>query len=151
MNATTSSLLALWLEARTRFSKQLPSLQASDLSKKLGTAPNSLGFLIRHIAEVELLFAKNVFNDKSIKLSAETIKSHRDTGVWTDLPSLLAYADFAFEKLKAVVEIQTEENWSESITTQEFGTKTKAEALARIASHTAYHAGQMALIVKYGN
>jgi uncharacterized damage-inducible protein DinB len=36
------------------------------------------------------------------------------------------------------------------ITTKEFGTKTKAEALGRIVSHTAYHAGQIALICKYG-
>ena len=40
--------------------------------------------------------------------------------------------------------------WSEVITTKEFGTKTKAEALGRIVSHTAYHAGQIALINKYG-
>ena len=36
------------------------------------------------------------------------------------------------------------------ISTKEFGTKTKAEAFGRIISHTAYHAGQMAIINKYG-
>jgi uncharacterized damage-inducible protein DinB len=36
------------------------------------------------------------------------------------------------------------------VTTKEFGTKTKAEALGRIISHTAYHAGQLALSLKYG-
>jgi len=34
--------------------------------------------------------------------------------------------------------------------TKEFGTKTVAEAFGRIISHTAYHAGQIALIKKYG-
>ncbi|MFN3530884.1 MAG: damage-inducible protein DinB, partial [Bacteroidia bacterium] len=33
---------------------------------------------------------------------------------------------------------------------KEFGTKTKAEAFGRIVSHTAYHAGQLAIINKYG-
>jgi len=46
---------------------------------------------------------------------------------------------------------QSEENWSETIVTKEFGTKTKAEAFGRIISHTTYHAGQMAIIKKYGN
>ena len=33
---------------------------------------------------------------------------------------------------------------------KEFGKKTKAEAFGRIVSHTAYHAGQMKIINKYG-
>jgi hypothetical protein len=36
------------------------------------------------------------------------------------------------------------------ITTKEFGTKTKAEAFGRIVSHTAYHSGQIAILLKYG-
>ncbi len=58
MNA---SLLALWKEGRTRFTKLLDAAQESDLPKRNGESPNSAGFLIRHMAEVELLFAKNVF------------------------------------------------------------------------------------------
>jgi uncharacterized damage-inducible protein DinB len=45
---------------------------------------------------------------------------------------------------------QKEEDWESNVTTAEFGTITKAEALARIISHTAYHSGQIALILKYG-
>ena len=56
----------------------------------------------------------------------------------------------SFEKLKSIVEKQTDEDWETTITTKEFGTKTKAEAFGRIVSHTAYHAGQMAIINKYG-
>nr|WP_240961729.1 DinB family protein [Nonlabens sp. Ci31] len=32
--------------------------------------------------------------------------------------------------------------------TKEFGTKTKAQALGHIVSHTAYHAGQLAMLLK---
>lgn len=56
----------------------------------------------------------------------------------------------AFEQLKLIVEMQTDEDWETTITTKEFGTKTKAEAFGRIVSHTAYHAGQMAIVKKYG-
>ena len=113
MKSKTDLFLEAWIESRTRFSNQLENINSEDLQKKLGNSPNSVGFLIRHIGDVELLFAKNVFGDSTVKVSAKTV----------------------FETI---------------ITTKEFGTKTKSEAFGRIVSHTAYHAGQIALIKKYG-
>lgn len=51
----------------------------------------------------------------------------------------------------AYVSLQSDYDWETKITTKEFGTKTKAEAFVRIVSHTAYHAGQIAIILKYGH
>jgi uncharacterized damage-inducible protein DinB len=146
---TTTHYHALWQEARTRFYNQLQQLTVQDLHKKLGTSPNSVGFLIRHIADVELLFTKNVFKKAGIQVTARTVIDKRDTGEWTDLAALLAYQQEAFEQLQAAILATTD--WDSTITTAEFGTKTKAEALGRIVSHTAYHAGQLALALKYGN
>lgn len=150
MKNKTNLFLESWIESRTRFTNQLENITLEDLVKKLGKSPNSIGFLIRHIGDVELLFAKNVFGDHSIKVSAKTVIEKRDTGEWTDLEALKTYVSESFEKLKSIVETQTDEDWETSITTLEFGTKTKAEAFGRIVSHTAYHAGQLALIKKYG-
>lgn len=150
MKNKTEILLELWVEARTRFSNQIKSLTEKDLLKKLGNSPNSVGFLIRHIGDVELLFAKNVFGDASVKVTAKTVINQQDTGEWTDLDALKDYVIESFEKLKAIVEKQTGQDWETTITTKEFGTKTKAEAFSRIVSHTAYHAGQMSIINKYG-
>ena len=147
---TTTHFVAQWVEARTRFSNQLKTLQASDLTKKLGDSPNSIGFLIRHIGDVELLFSKNVFGNPSVQVSAKTVIAGHDTGEWVDLPTLLAYVQESFETLHDTLVSQPDSVWSEVITTKEFGTKTKAEALGRIVSHTAYHAGQIAIIHKYG-
>lgn len=147
---TTAHFVAQWIEARTRFSNQLKTLQSEDLKKKLGDSPNSVGFLIRHIGDVELLFSKNVFANTSVHVTAKTVISGQDTGEWTDLPALLAYVSESFNTLQNTLAIQADSVWSEVITTKEFGTKTKAEALGGIVSHTAYHAGQMALLIKYG-
>ena len=57
MSPKTSTLLEIWIESRSRFSNQLKDLTEADLSKKLLPSPNSIGFLIRHIGDVELLFA----------------------------------------------------------------------------------------------
>lgn len=150
MKSKTESLIKLWFEARTRFSNQLQTISADDLPKKLLPAPNSAGFLIRHIGDVELLFAKNVFGASELKVSAKTLLAQHDTGEWTNLAELIDYVNFSFLSLKTIIESQTEADWDAEITTKEFGTKTKAESLGRITSHTAYHAGQLAIIIKYG-
>jgi uncharacterized damage-inducible protein DinB len=150
MKTQTQLLLELWIEARTRFINQIENVTEQDLLKKLGTSPNSVGFLIRHIGDVELLFAKNVFGARDVKIVAKTVIAKHDTGEWTNLKELKEYAEYSFETLKSTVEKQINQDWETTITTNEFGTKTKAEAFGRIVSHTAYHAGQMAIIKKYG-
>ena len=111
---------------------------------------NSAGFLIRHIGDVELLFTKNVFGATEVFVHARTLIAQHDTGEWTNLAELQEYQQFAFDNLKAIIEKQSDEDWDSNITTKEFGTKTKAEAIGRIISHTAYHAGQLSLTLKYG-
>jgi uncharacterized damage-inducible protein DinB len=142
-------LISLWEEGRTRFSQLLEHLQEEDLKKTLAPAPNSVGFLIRHIADVELLFAKNVFNAADVAVHAKTVIAKKDTGEWTNLSELLSYQQLSYNTLKKVLKAQMEDDWEKSITTKEFGTKTKAEALGRIVTHTTWHAGQMAIILKY--
>jgi uncharacterized damage-inducible protein DinB len=147
----SNTYLAIWAEARTRFTNQVTALSAVDLKKKLLPSQNSVGFLIRHIGDVELLFAKNVFGEKEVKVVAKTVIDKHDTGEWTNLQELKDYVAYSFEPIKKIIEKQTDADWEASISTKEFGTKTKAEALGRIISHTAYHAGQMAIINKYGS
>jgi len=150
MMTKTQLLLELWLEARTRFTNQLEAISETDLKKKLLPSQNSVGFLIRHIGEVELLFAKNVFGANDVKISAKTVIEKRDTGEWINIQELKDFVVYSFETLQSIVENQTDSDWETEITTKEFGTKTKAEAFGRIISHTAYHAGQLAIINKYG-
>ncbi len=148
--STTSLYLQTWTEARTRFTNLLKDIKEADLKRKLENTKNSAGFLIRHVGDVEFLFAKNVFGATDLKVQAKTVIAQYDTGEWTNLTELINYQQESAEQLKKVIEAQDEDDWNESITTKEFGTKTKAEALGRIISHTAYHAGQLGLTLKYG-
>ena len=91
MKTKTQLFLELWQEARTRFTNQIQNITEQDLLKKLGTSPNSVGFLIRHIGDVELLFAKNVFGDANVKVVAKTVIEKRDSGEWTNLQELKEY------------------------------------------------------------
>lgn len=150
MSTKTETFLELFKESRTRFTKQLETINSEDLKKKLDPSQNSVGFLIRHIGDVELLFAKNVFGDADIHVKAQTVIDKYDSGEWINLNELLDYVKLSAEKLTSIIQKQQENDWEKEITTKEFGTKTKAEAFGRIVSHTAYHAGQMAIVLKYG-
>lgn len=146
----TSELLQMFKMSRTRLTNLLPALNDQDMYRKLHANANSIGFLLRHIAEVEQLFAKNVFG-LDTKVSISTVgKTVRDTGKFTDLPAALELLEAAAVMLEKAIMSQGNSDWQDQITTAEFGTVTKAEALARIISHTAYHAGQVGVILKYG-
>jgi uncharacterized damage-inducible protein DinB len=146
----SDALKVAYSEARTRFINQLSIIQEEDLKKKLNGTPNSAGFLMRHIGDVELLFAKNVFGAKDLQVHAKTVIDKKDSGDWTNLQELKNYISASAETLLKIIDEQSDSDWETSITTNEFGTKTKAEAFGRIISHTAYHTGQLAMILKYG-
>ncbi len=146
----TQQLLQLFRMGRTRLSNQFPNLQEKDLVKKLHPNSNSIGFLLRHISEVENLFAKNVFG-LDVRVKALTIgKGLHDSGKFISLVEELKELSASAVTLEQAILMQKEEDWDKTVTTAEFGTITKTEALARIVSHTAYHAGQIGLILKYG-
>ncbi|MBL7962912.1 MAG: DinB family protein [Flavobacteriales bacterium] len=151
MDPRTTSFLALFTEGRTRFTKVFDTMTSADLTKKLAPSPNSAGFLIRHIGDVELLFAKNVFGLADVQVRASTVAKGHDTGEWTDLAALKAYVQESADTLRRAIEATVDADWDTFIETKEFGRKSKAEALGRIVTHTAYHAGQLALVVKYGS
>lgn len=147
----TQELLKMYKMGRTRLTNQLPSIKESDLTKKLHPNSNSVGFLLRHINEVEHLFAKNVFG-LDIRVMASTIgKGIHDTGKFTNLQAELDGLNESASVLEQAILKQADADWQGNVTTAEFGTVTKAEALSRIISHTAYHAGQIGLILKYAN
>ena len=84
-------LISLWEEGRTRFTKLLTDIQEDELKKTLAPSPNSAGFLIRHIGDVELLFAKNVFKHTEIQVHAKTVIDQKDSGEWINLSELIRY------------------------------------------------------------
>lgn len=145
----TQELLQMYKMGRTRLTNQFPQIKENDLFKKLHSNSNSIGFILHHIAEVEKLFAKNVFG-LDIKVSIQTVgKNIHDTGKYTNLESEINLLNESAKAMEAAILSHKDTDWASNITTAEFGTVTKAEALSRIISHTAYHAGQIGLILKY--
>lgn len=147
---TTKYFYDAYKEARTRLYLVLQNITSEDLTKKLVPCPNSVGFLMRHIGDVELLFSKNVFKDASVQVKAQTVIDQKDLGSWTNLEELTEYLSHSFETVLSAIAQQDDDSWEDILETKEFGAKSKAEAFGRIISHTAYHAGQLAMVKKYG-
>jgi uncharacterized damage-inducible protein DinB len=147
----SAGLKQAYIEARSRLKLLTDQITEPDLRKRLASFPNSIGFLLRHIGDVELLFAKNVLKATEIDVKARTVIDKKDTGEWINLDELVEYLEKSNSTITEIIENQLNESWDELITTNEFGTKTKIKAFGRIISHTAYHTGQVALLLKYGN
>ena len=146
----SKSLDEAYVEARTRLRQLTIQLTESDLRKTLSPSSNSIGFLLQHIADVELLFSKNVFKSMDIAVKAKTVIEKKDSGEWTNLIEIIAYLNESKNRISEAIINQKESSWNDLITTNEFGTKSKMEAFGRIISHTAYHTGQIGMILKYG-
>ena len=146
----SKSLNEAYVEARTRLQQLTIQLTENDLRKTLSPSSNSIGFLIQHIADVELLFSKNVFKSMDIAVKAKTVIEKKDSGEWTNLIKIIAYLNESKNRISEAIINQKESSWNDLITTNEFGTKSKMEAFGRIISHTAYHTGQIGMILKYG-
>ncbi|MFY7667984.1 MAG: DinB family protein [Crocinitomicaceae bacterium] len=146
----SKSLDKAYVEARTRLQQLTIQLTESDLRKTLSPSSNSIGFLLQHIADVELLFSKNVFKSMDIAVKAKTVIEKKDSGEWTNLIEIIAYLNESKNRISEAIINQKENSWNDLITTNEFGTKSKMEAFGRIISHTAYHTGQIGMILKYG-
>ncbi len=143
------NLLQMFEMARIRLTNLIPQIDEEKLKLRLSERSNSIGWLLRHIAEVELLFAKNVF-ELPIKVNVQTIESEVDKGNFKNFQELKDLLRHSEANLTAAIKQYNGEDWSQNVTTKEFGTVTRAEALSRIISHTAYHSGQIAVCLKYG-
>jgi len=54
------------------------------------------------------------------------------------------------DTLRRAIEATSDADWDTVIETKKFGRKAKAEALGRIVTHTAYHVGEIGMVLKYG-
>jgi uncharacterized damage-inducible protein DinB len=107
----TDILLKMWLMSRTRLTTLLPEITKEKLAHKVHPDSNSIGHLLRHIAEVEHLFAKNVFG-LDIRVKIQTVGPMvRDKGHFTNLEELISFLDEAQKVLKEAIVSQRNEDY----------------------------------------
>ena len=146
----TQRMLAMWEMGRhTRLAPLLPSVTDDVLPFRLHPRTNPVDWLLRHIGEVEQLFARNVFG-LQVQVRAYTLRGSPPRESYGSAADLRAHLEESAARLREAIAQQDPSSWEAPVTTAEFGTVRKHEALARILTHTAWHAGQLALTLKYG-
>lgn len=136
--------------ARSRYLSYLAGLNEEQLSWRAAPGSNSIGFLIRHIAEVEYRYCQ-MFFDQTIPSDVEisTIGEVTDLGTYRDLPALQTFMEASYAHLLASLSALPQEKWDIPVQAP-IAVLTPREALGRLIFHTGYHAGQIGLIRKYG-
>ncbi len=136
--------------ARSRYQDALANLTEGELVWKLADGSHSVGFLIRHIAEVEYRFCLMFFGRPLPNtVTLDTIGPVKDEGQFTDLSALLAFREQSYAYLLESLRQLPSEAWDHPVEAP-IGTLSPRQALGRLIYHTGYHAGQIGLIRKYG-
>jgi uncharacterized damage-inducible protein DinB len=146
-----ASILPVLQGARTRYLDYLQGLEPAQLTWRMTPASNSIGFLIKHNAEVEYRFCA-MFFDRQLPedMTLATIgRDVKDDGRFTDLSALLSFKDESYAYLLETLKSLPEEKWHVPVEAP-IGTMTPMEAVGRLIFHTGYHGGQIGLIRKYG-
>lgn len=144
-----NTVLPIWRTIQERFYKTARSLKEQQLSQEMGGA--SIGYMLRHNAEVEYMFADWFFGKnipEHITLSTDK-GAAGSSAAYTNLEELVAFLTASNEHLIEAMHALPEEAWNTSVESP-IGASTPLEAIGRLMYHTGIHAGQISLILKSG-
>ncbi|WP_255298577.1 DinB family protein [Brevibacillus dissolubilis] len=149
--ATSAQISQIENTRALRYRPILDNLTAEQVTWKVAPGSNSIGFLIRHIAEAEYAFS-GMFTGKRYEGLSEffTLGPVTDQGQVTDLAATIKFADEAFSYLMEAVKALPEDKWDIKTETP-VGPLSPREGLSLMQHHMGYHAGQIGLIAKYGS
>jgi len=142
------SVRPVWRAVRDRFQKSMSALKPEELPLKLSNDTSSIGFMVRHNAEVEYMFAAWFFQKSAPEgLIYQTNGPSSNDTAFSDLTSLIAFSEASDQYLSQAMEELPAEAWDQPVTSP-MGVCTPREALGRVLYHAGLHAGQISLIRK---
>ncbi|MFX3636478.1 MAG: DinB family protein [Candidatus Pristimantibacillus sp.] len=144
---TFSTVLPIWNAIQDRFHKTVKALPEQDLTLQLGSA--SIGYMLRHNAEVEYMFAEWFFG-RSMPPELEVVTSRGAKGSKASFTKLQELVDILTASNTHLIEAMRdlpEEAWHLPVESP-LGASTPLEAVGRLMYHTGIHSGQISLIQK---
>ncbi|RJE86153.1 DinB family protein [Paenibacillus sp. 1011MAR3C5] len=147
--STIATVLPVWEAIQSRFHKMVKGLPEEDLSLAIG--PASIGYMLRHNAEVEYMFAEWFFGQmmpEGLKMvTSRGPKGGGESPTFANLSELVALLEASNGFLIQAMKELPDEQWRESVESP-MGPSTPLEAIGRLMYHTGIHAGQISLIQK---
>ncbi|WP_422657707.1 DinB family protein [Paenibacillus sp. EC2-1] len=144
---TLDTVSQIWNSIQERFHKTAESLPEQDLPLKIGNA--SIGYMLRHNAEVEYMFADWFFSRPIPEgFVIQTARGAAGADMeFTNLEELIATLKASNEHILSAMRELPKEKWNEPVKSP-MGVSTPLEAVGRLMYHTGIHAGQISLIQK---
>ncbi|MGG4394751.1 DinB family protein [Paenibacillus thiaminolyticus] len=147
---TYSSVAVIWNTLHERFYNMANSLPEEALGLRIGAA--SVGYMLRHNAEVEYLFAEWFFR-RPLPPGLEILTSRGpaaggERDEFLDRECLLALLRASNQHVVEAMRELPEEAWRMAVDSP-MGASTPLEAVSRLLYHTGLHAGQISLIQKH--
>ena len=145
--STFATIMPVWNAIQSRFLNTVKQLTTEELALQMDDT--SIGYMLRHNAEVEYMFAAWFFN----KPMPEDLVIHtnrgaaRSKGTFTNLAELVSFLEESQTWLIAGMSELPESEWNE-IKKCPIGDSTPLEAVGRLMYHTGIHAGQISYIKK---
>jgi len=144
----TATIIAMWEMAQARFHKMIQELSEEALTQAIG--PASIGYMIRHSAEVEYVYAEWVFGkQKPAELEYYTLRGPAHTGAeFTNLQELITLLHASNAAIVDAMKALPQEEWTKEVKTPR-GTFSPLDAIVQLIYHTGIHAGQISLMQKH--
>lgn len=144
----SATILAMWKAQQERFHNMVKELPKEALSLAIG--PATIGYMIRHSAEVECVYAEWVFGkQKPQGLEYCTLRGPgHANAAFEDLDHLVQLLQDSHEVIVDAIQSLPDEEWTQEVKTPR-GTFTRLDAIVQLMYHTGIHAGQISLIQKH--
>ena len=144
----SATVLAMWESTQGRFHKMVKELPEEAL--KLAIGPASVGYMIRHSAEVEYVYGEWVFGKKKPEnLEYCTLRGPAHAAAeFNNLAELVQLLEASNSVIIEAIRALPAEDWSKEVKTPR-GTFTPLDAISQLLYHTGIHAGQISLMQKY--
>jgi len=150
MSNHSEELISQWKTGHRTLDNMLSKINEENIGNRLHPEANSVGFLVRHIAEAEHGFSHSVFKGPALTYDRITVgPGITDTGIHTnveELKNMLAVSGVALEN---AFKNLSKEDWDEKVEMR-MGTLSRRDFVAYLISHSSYHSGQIGLSLKYG-
>lgn len=147
---TYDTVSVIWDTIQERFYNMIQELTDEELSYGVGSA--TIGYMIRHNAEVEYLFTEWYFGQE---LPADVeIRTSRgpsgDPNRYTSILDMLQLIQHSQHHIRQAMCTLPEQAWHVPVKSP-MGTITPLQAVGRLLYHSSLHAGQIAFILKHTN
>ena len=144
------NMISTWKTGHRTLDNMLPKINEENISNRLQPELNSVGFLLRHIAEAEHGFSHSVFKGPALTFERKTVgPGITDTGEHTNLEEIKKMLEDSGIALENAFNNLTPEEWEEKVEMR-MGTFSRRDFVGYILAHSSYHTGQIGLGLKYG-